>query len=133
MLLRLWTLFLPLIGNLKGIQNSLKRLRLFEYLKHFRWVLRYIFKKLILPIKLKKVKGQLWRGAVFLTQKINSCGFVIHYIGTKSVKVLQTRNNENIWFVILEAINDNYIFILINLDCPNTKIGHVFALVKCIK
>ena len=62
-------------------------------------------------------KGELF----FSYGKTNSYGVVIGYTVKRSFKLLKNKNNENGRCLILEAMIDDYVFILINLYNPNTE------------
>ena len=112
-----------ILNNVKGIQNSLKRLNIFNYLKENISSNGVSF----LQETHSSTKDEItWKdelkGESFSSHgKINSCGVVIGYTAKRSFQLLKEKNDENGRFLTLETIIDDRVFILINLYNRNTK------------
>ena len=102
--------------NVKGIQNTHKILKLFEYLKE-----NFSPNDIMYWTDEIKYKDKFKRELHFWREKTNSCGIAIGYIVTKYFEVLKNKTDEKGRFLILEATIDNCVFILINLRNPNTE------------
>ena len=77
-------------NNVKGIQTSQKRMKLFEYLKSYVTTNGFVFlQETHLSIRDGKKWEDEFRGKLFFSNgKTNSCGISIGYYGTKKLEVI---------------------------------------------
>ena len=86
-------------NNVKGIRNSLKRLKFFYYLKERKHVL------FLQEIHTSSKDEIQWKDK--FKGSSNSCGVAIDYTGKRSFQLLKKKNDENGHFLILEAMIDD--------------------------
>ena len=84
--------FIP--NNVKGLQNYLKRIKTFEYLKNNLGSNGFL---LLQETHSSLADGKKWvdelKGPIFFSQdKTNSCGVAIWYIGDNKVDVLDKKS-----------------------------------------
>ena len=89
-------------NNVKGIRNSLKRLKIFYYLKENMSYNSVLF----LQETHSSSKDEIqWKDE--FKGSSNSCGAAIDYTGKRSFQLLKKKNDENGHFLILEAMIDD--------------------------
>ena len=84
-------------NNVKGLQNSLKRIKIFEYLKNSLGPSGFLFLQETHSC-LADEKGyatELKGPILFSHGKTNSCGVAIGYIGHNKVEVLDEKTDKN--------------------------------------
>ena len=110
-------------NNVKGLQSSIKRIKIFEYLKekivpNGLLFLQESHSTINDEIKWKdEFNGKLY----FSHGKSNSCGVLIGFIGNKRFNVVKELKDKNGRILILDAIIDDSKFILINLYNANVE------------
>ena len=80
-------------NNVKGLQNSLKRIKIFEYLKNNLGSNGFLF---LQETHSSLADGKRWadelKGPIFFSHgKTDSCGVAIGYIGNNKVDVLDKK------------------------------------------
>ena len=110
-------------NNVRWLQNSLKRINIFEYLKN-----NLGFKVFLLLHEIhlslgdeKKWTDKLKRHIIFSHGKTNSCRVAIGYIGNNDVDVLDKKMDKNGSSLILDVKVDETNFVLVNIYNPNTE------------
>ena len=103
-----------LCNDVKGLQTSIKRLKLFDY-----------FKNKAHSTKVNKIK---WKdefdGNLYFSHgKSNSCGVLMSFSGNKTYTVKKRLSDENGRILILKTLIDDSEFILINFYNANTESG----------
>ena len=116
-------------NNVKGLQNSLKRIKIFEYLKNSVGSNGFLF---LQETHSSLADGKKWgewikRTYIFSLGKTNSCGVAIGYVGNK-VAVLDKKNDKNGCILILDVMVDETNFVLVNIYNPNTETEQVKTL-----
>ena len=117
-------------NNVKGLQNSLKRIKIFEYLKNNLGsngflLLQETHSSLADE---KKWADDLNEPIFFSHGKTNSCGVAIGYIGSNKVDVLDKKIDKNGRILILDVKVDESNFVLVNIYNPNTETEQVATL-----
>ena len=117
-------------NNVKGLQNSLKRIKIFEYLKSN---LGYNGFLLLQETHSSLADEKKWadelKGPIFFTHgKTKSCGVAIAYIGSNKVDVLEKKIDKNGRILILDVKVDESNFVLVNIYNPNTETEQVATL-----
>ena len=117
-------------NNVKGLQNSLKRIKIFEYLKNNLGsngflLLQETHSSLADE---KKWADELERPIFFSHGKTNSCGVAIGYIGSNKVDVLDKKIDKNGRILILDVNVYETNFVLINIFSHNTEMEQLAAL-----
>ena len=112
-----------LCNNVKGLQTSKKRLKLFSYFKNKIFLNGIIFLQETHSTKENEIK---WKdefdGDLYFSHgKSNSCGVLIGFSGNKTFTVKKRLCDENGRILILETLIDDSEFILINLYNANTE------------
>ena len=110
-------------NNIKGIKETKKRLKLFEYLKNNINDNGFIFLQETHSLSNDELK---WKdefgGPLFFSHgKSNSCGVAIGYCGTEAFKVVNTACDKNGRILILDAELNDTNFLLINFYNSNTE------------
>ena len=110
-------------NNVKVFQNSLKRLKIFNYLKENLSYNGLLFLQETHSSSKDEMKwkGQFKWELFFSHGKTNSRGISIGYTRKRSFKLSKKKIDENGRFLILEAMIDDCVVILINLYNPNTE------------
>ena len=117
--------------NVKELQNSLKRIKIFEYLKknlgsNGFLLLQETHSSLAVE---KKWADELKEPIFFSYDKTNSCGAAIGYIGSNKVDVLDKKEiDKNGRILILNVKVDESNFVLVNIYNPNTETEQVATL-----
>ena len=117
-------------NNVKGLQNSLKRIKIFEYLKNSVGSNGFLF---LQETHSSLADGKKWgewikRTYIFSLGKTNSCGVAIGYVGNNKVAVLDKKNDKNGCILILDVMVDETNFVLVNIYNPNTETEQVMTL-----
>ena len=115
-------------NNVKGLQNSLKRIKIFEYLKKKLGSNGFLLLQEThssLPDKKKWVDEYLF---FFSNSKTSYCGVATGYIGSNKVNVLDKKIDKNGRILILDVKVDESNFVLVNIYYPNTKTEQVATL-----
>ena len=77
-------------NNVKGLQNSLKRIKIFEYFKKKLGSDGFLFLQETHSSLADELKGK-----TFSHGKTNSCGVAIEYTGSNKVDILHKKINKN--------------------------------------
>ena len=110
-------------NNVKGIQNSVKRVKLFEYLKSYVTENGFIFLQETHPCINDEIK---WRdefiGELFFSHgKTNSCGVDIGLYGFKTIEQMNKISDKSGRILLVEATVNDTVFVLINNYNANTE------------
>ena len=109
--------------NVKGIQNSVKRIKLFEYLKIYVTENGFIF----LQETHSCINDEImWRdefnGELFFSHgKANSCGVAMGFCGSKTIQQINKISDKSGRILLFEATVDDTVFVLINIYNANTE------------
>ena len=98
--------------NVKGIQTSKKRMKLFEYLKSYVTTNGFVFlQETHSSIRDEKKWEDEFKGKLFFSHgKTNSCGVLIGYYGTKKIEVINKKCENSGRILLLEMnIDDKYL------------------------
>ena len=117
-------------NNVKGLQNSLKRIKIFEYLKNNLGSNGFL---LLQETHSSLADEKKWaddlNGPIFFSHgKTNSCGVATGYIGSNKVDVLDKKMDKNGCILILDVKVDETNFVLVNIYNPNTETEQVATL-----
>ena len=110
--------------NVKGLQNSLKRIKIFEYLKNNLGSKGFLF---LQETHSSLADGKRWvdelKGPIFFSHgKTDSCGVATGYIGNNKVDVLgKKKTDKNGRIFILDVMVKETNFVLANIYNPNTE------------
>ena len=110
-------------NNVKGLQNSLKRIKIFEYLKNNLGSNGFLF---LQETHSSLADGKRWvdelKGPIFFSHgKSDSCGVATGYIGNNKVDVLcKKKTDKNGRIFILDVMVKETNFVLVNIYNPNT-------------
>ena len=118
-------------NNVKGIQKSEKRIKIFEYLKNsispdgF-----FFFNGTHIALLMTKKGGVTSLMAIFYFShgKTNSGGVAIGYVGTKSFVPANQTADKNGRLLLIEAIFVDVKFVLINIYSCNTESQQLLTL-----
>ena len=110
-------------NNVKGIQNSVKRIKLFEYLKSYVTGNGFIFLQETHSCINDEIK---WRdefnGELFFSHgKANSCGVAIGFYGSKTIEQINKISDKSGRILLVEATIDDTVFVLINIYNVHTE------------
>ena len=111
-------------NNVKGLQNSLKRIKIFEYLKNNLGSNGFLF---LQETHSSLADGKRWvdelKGPIFFSHgKSDSCGVATGYIGNNKVDVLgKKKTDKNGRIFILDVMVKETNFVLANIYNPNTE------------
>ena len=110
-------------NNVKEIQNSVKRIKLFEYLKSNATENGFIFQQKTHSCINDEIR---WRdkfnGDLFFShRKTNSCGVVIGFYVSKIIEQTNKVSDKSGRILLVEAKIDDMIFLLINIYNANTE------------
>ena len=111
-------------NNVKGLQNSLKRIKIFEYLKNNLGSKGFLF---LQETHSSLADGKRWvdelKGPIFFSHgKTDSCGVATGYIGNNKVDVLgKKKTDKNGRIFILDVMVKETNFVLANIYNPNTE------------
>ena len=122
-------------NNVKEIQTSQKRIKLFENLKSYVATNGFVFLQETHPsIRDEKKWKDEFRGRLFFSHgKTNSCGVLIGYYGTKKIKVINKKCDKYGRILILEINIEDRHFVLINIYNANNELDHVKTLTDLSK
>ena len=117
-------------NNVKGLQNSTKRIKIFEYLKNKVTSDCFIF---LQETHSNKDSEKRWsdefKGQFFFSHgKTNSCGVAIAYYGSTNISVLTTRTDSEGRIILLDMKYDDKNYILCNIYNPNHEANQVDTL-----
>ena len=117
-------------NNVKGLQNSTKRIKIFEYLKNKVTSDCFIF---LQETHSNKDSEKRWsdefKGQFFFShRKTNSCGVAIAYYGSTNISVLTTRTDSEGRIILLDMKYDDKNYILCNIYNPNHEANQVDTL-----
>ena len=80
-------------NNVKGLQSSLKRIKVFEYLKNNLGSNRFLF---LQETHSSLADEKKWEDEYFFSNgETNSCGVAIGYIGNNKVNILDKKTDKN--------------------------------------
>ena len=102
--------FIFLCNNVKGLQDKVKRIKIFEYLKNKALHNGIIFMQETHSCinDEKKWSDEFGGNLYFSHGTTNSCGVAIFHVGPKKFELIQKINDKNGRILILEAkINDD--------------------------
>ena len=111
-------------NNVKGLQNSLKRIKIFEYLKNNLGSKGFLF---LQETHSSLADGKRWvdelKGPIFFSHgKSDSCGVATGYIGNNKVDELsKKKTDKNGRIFILDVMVKETNFVLVNIYNPNTE------------
>ena len=110
-------------NNVKGIQNSAKRIKLFKYLKSYVTGNGFIFVQETHSCINDEIK---WRGKFngelfFSHGKTSSCGVAIGFYGSKTIEQIKKISDKSGRTLLVEATTDYTVFVLIHIYNANTK------------
>ena len=110
-------------NNVKGLQAISKRIKIFEYLKNYVTSNGFIFlQEIHSSVEDEKVWSDEFEGQLFFCHgKINSCGVVIGFVGTKALNILNIKRNNLGRILVIEVKTDDSVFVLINIYNANTE------------
>ena len=110
-------------NNIKGIQVSKKRLKLFEYLKsniNFNGFI--LFQETHSSLNDEKQWKDEFNGPLFFSHgKTNSCGVATGFCGKNSFDLIDQKSDENGRILIIEAKINEDNFIVMNIYNSNTE------------
>ena len=108
-------------NNVKGLQNSTKRIKIFEYLKNKVTSNCFIFLQETHSNKdsEKRWSDKFKRQFFFSHGKTNSCGVAIAYYGNTNISVLTTRTDSEVRIILLDMKYDDKNYILCNIYNTN--------------
>ena len=120
-------------NNVKGIQKSEKRIKIFEYLKNSITPNGFIFLQETHSSvdDEKRWCNELNGNLCFSLGKTNSCG--VGFVGSKSFVLTNQTTDKNGRLLLIEVIVDNVKFVLINIYNCNTESQQLFTLTKLHK
>ena len=103
--------------NVKGIQQSSKRIKVFEYLKNNSLPNDFVFlQETHSSIEDEKQWSDNFKGNIFYSHgTTNSCGVAIAFLGSKSLEVVETRNDDQGRILILDIKSCDKELLLVNL------------------
>ena len=110
-------------NNVKEIQNSVKRIKLFEYLKSYVTGNGFIFLEETHSCINDEIK---WRdkfnGELFFSHgKTNPCGVAIIFYGSQTIEQMNKISDKSGRILLAEATIDDTVFLLINIYNTNTE------------
>ena len=110
-------------NNVKEIQNSGKRIELFEYLKSNATANGFIFQQKTHSCINDEIR---WRDEFhgdlfFFHRKTNSCGVAIGFYVSKIIEQTNKVSDKSGRILLVEAKIDDMIFLLINIYNANTE------------
>ena len=110
-------------NNVKGIQNTEKRIKIFEYLKSYVTHNGFIFlQETHSTVNDEKQWEDEFKGKLFYSHgKSNSCGVAIGFFGTKVIEIIKKISDVSGRILILEIKLDDTIFVLVNLYNANIE------------
>ena len=116
-------------NNVKGIEASEKRLKLFEYLKNNINDNGIIFLQETHSLSNDELKWkEEFRGPLFFSHgKSNSCGVAIDYCGTEDLKVVNKAWDKNGRMLILKAELNRTNFLLIHFYNSTQSLFYILA------
>ena len=117
-------------NNVKGLKNSLERIKIFEYLKINLGSDGLLFLQgTHSSLADEKKWADELKGPIFFSHgKTNSCGVAIVYIGSNKVDVLDQKVDKNGRILILDVKIDEINFVFVNIYNPNTETDQVATL-----
>ena len=116
---------LKFISNkVKGIQKSEKRIKIFEYLKNSVTPNGFIFLQET-HSSVDEEKRQCG--------KTNTCGVAIGYVGSKYFVLVNQTDDKNGLLLLIEAIVDDFKFVLINIYKCKTELQQLLILTELHK
>ena len=82
-------------NNVKGLQATSKRIKIFEYLKNYVTSIGFIFlQETDSSVKDEKIWNDEFEGQLFFSlAKTNSCGVAIGFVGIKALNILNIRRD----------------------------------------
>ena len=112
-----------LTNNVKGLQSSKKRVKIFQYFRNKVAPKGFLLlQETYYSVETEKqwndkFKGQLY----FCLGKTNSCGVLTGFYGNINVATKKLSNDENGRILILEVTTDDTEYLLINIYDSNTE------------
>ena len=121
-------------NNVKGIQKSEKRIKIFEYLKNGICPNGFFFlQETHSSVDDEKRWCDELHGSYFSHGKTNSDGVAIGYEGSKSFVLTNQTADKNGRLLLIEAIVNDVKFVLINIYNCNTESQQLFTLTELHK
>ena len=110
-------------NNVKGIQNLVKRIKMFEYLKSYLTGNGFIFlQETHSCINNEIMWSDKCNGELFFSYgKTNSCGVAIGFYGPKTIEQINKTSDKSGRILLVEATVDDTVFVLINIYNTNTE------------
>ena len=110
-------------NNVKRRQNSLKRIKIFEYLKNNLGSNRFL---LLQETHSSSADEKKWadelKGPIFFSHgKTNACGVAVGYTVNNKIDVLDKKVDKNGRILILDVKVDETNFVLVNIYNPNSE------------
>ena len=117
-------------NNVKGLQNSLKSIKIFEYLKSNLGSNGFLFLQETYSSLAdeKKWADELKEPIFFSHGKSKSCRVAIGYIGNDKVDVLDKKTGKSGCILILDVMVDEIFFVLVNIYNSNIELEQVMTL-----
>ena len=116
-------------NNVKGIQNSIKRIKLFEYLKsYWKWVYFSSGNVLFEIMWRDEFNGELF----FCHGKTNSYGVAIGFYGSKTIEQINKISDKSGRILLVEETVDDIVFVLINIYKDNTESEQLESLLDLV-
>ena len=124
-----------ILNNVKGIQKSEKRIKIFEYLKNSISPSGLIFLQETHSFvdEEKRWCNELNGSLYFSHGKTNSGGVAIGYVGSRSFVLTNQTADKNDRLLLIEAIVDDVKFVLINIYNCNTESQQLLTLTELQK
>ena len=110
-------------NNVKGIQNSVKRIKLFEYLKSYVTGNGFIFLQETHSCIKDEIKlRDEFNGELFFSHgKTNSYGVAISFYRSKTMEQTNKISDKSGRILLVEETIDDTVFVLINIYNANTE------------
>ena len=117
-------------NNVKGIQFTEKRIKLFEYLRNYVTPNGFIFlQETHSSSKDEKRWKDEFKGQLFFSHgKTNSCGVAIGFYGTKSFELINKIEDKAGRILVIEAKIDDDTLLLVNIYNSNTESEQLLTL-----
>ena len=118
--------------NVKGIQKSRKRIKVFEYLKNNSLPNGFVFlQETHSFVEFEKQWSDNFKVKIFYSHgTINSCCVTIAILGSKSLAVVETKNDGQGRILILDIKSCDKELLLVNLYHANTEKEQLDTLTK---
>ena len=118
--------------NVKGIQQSSKRIKVFEYLQNNSLQNTFVLlQETHSSVDDEKQQNDNFQGKIFYSHgATNSCGVTIGFLGSKSLEIVETKNDDQGRILILDIKIWDKEFLLVNLYNAKTEKEQLDTLIK---